>query len=103
MHAHERADGFGPPRSQEELLTEVARTLESAGVSGDIIGKVEATLKANGGGAPTTSVSESKLAMSENALHILEQRYLRRDAEGNTVETPEELFRRVSRAIALGE
>ena len=103
MHADERPDGFGPPRSQEELVTELERTLESAGVSGDIIGKVAATLKVNGGGAPATSTSDARLAMSDNALHILEQRYLRKDDDGNTTETPEELFRRVSSAVALGE
>lgn len=103
MYAEDRPDGFSPPKSQEELVTEVQRTLESAGVSGEIIGKVAATLKVNGGGAPATSRSEGQLVMSENALHILDQRYLRKDADGNTVETPEDLFRRVSSAIALGE
>ncbi len=100
MNADERPDGFG--ESREELLTEVERTLESAGVTGDVIGKI-AALKFNGGGAPATSTAESKLAMSDNALHILEERYLRKDDDGNTAETPEDLFRRVSSAIALGE
>ena len=43
------------------------------------------------------------LDLSENARVILEQRYLRKDAEGNPIETPEELFRRVSSAVAEGE
>ena len=103
MHADQSQDEIGPLRSQEELLTEVERTLESAGVSGDVIGKVAATLKVSGGAAPATSRSAGQLAMSDNALHILDQRYLRKDDEGNTTETPEELFRRVSSAIALGE
>ncbi|MBI2855986.1 MAG: adenosylcobalamin-dependent ribonucleoside-diphosphate reductase, partial [Chloroflexi bacterium] len=34
---------------------------------------------------------------------VLEKRYLRRDADGNLIETPEGLFRRVAQAIAKGE
>ena len=43
------------------------------------------------------------LTLSGNARVILEQRYLRKDSEGNAIETPEELFRRVARAVAQGE
>ena len=41
-----------------------------------------------------------KLDLSENALKVLERRYLKKDAQGQVVETPEELFRRVAKAIA---
>jgi ribonucleoside-diphosphate reductase alpha chain len=41
--------------------------------------------------------------LSPNALRVLEARYLRRDATRAVVETPEALFRRVARAIAVGE
>jgi ribonucleoside-diphosphate reductase alpha chain len=41
--------------------------------------------------------------LSENARHVLERRYLLRDEAGNVVEGPEELFRRVARAVALAE
>ncbi len=47
--------------------------------------------------------SDEILSLSENARVILEQRYLRKDSEGNAIETPEELFRRVARAVAQGE
>ena len=40
------------------------------------------------------------LALSENALKVLERRYLKKDEEGRVIETPEEMFRRVARAIA---
>ncbi|MCX7926861.1 MAG: vitamin B12-dependent ribonucleotide reductase [Candidatus Omnitrophica bacterium] len=43
------------------------------------------------------------LKLSENALRVLERRYLRRDQTGKVVETPEEMFRRVARAIAEAE
>ena len=53
--------------------------------------------------AESTASTAADLNLSENAAHILEQRYQRKDADGNVIETPEELFRRVARAIAQGE
>ena len=41
--------------------------------------------------------------LSKNALMILEQRYLKRDDKGRIVETPEKLFRRVAKNIALAD
>ncbi len=43
------------------------------------------------------------LELSENALRVLERRYLKRDVKGNIVETPEQMFRRVARHIAKAE
>ena len=43
------------------------------------------------------------LELSENALKVLERRYLKKDAQGKIIETPEELFRRVARAIASAD
>jgi ribonucleoside-diphosphate reductase alpha chain len=42
-------------------------------------------------------------ALSPNALRVLEARYLRRDTSCAVIETPEELFQRVARAIAQAE
>jgi len=44
-----------------------------------------------------------ELNLSENALIVLEKRYLIKDSRGNVVETPVDLFRRVSRHIASAE
>lgn len=41
--------------------------------------------------------------LSANALKVLETRYLIKNDEGKVVETPEQLFRRVAKAVALAE
>lgn len=43
------------------------------------------------------------LNLSQNALKVLEKRYLKKNSEGNVVETPEELFRRVSGHVASAD
>lgn len=42
----------------------------------------------------------SALALTPNALQVLERRYLQKDQDGRIIETPEQLFRRVARNIA---
>jgi ribonucleoside-diphosphate reductase alpha chain len=41
--------------------------------------------------------------LSPGALRVLQARYLRRDADGRVIETPDELFHRVARAVAQAE
>ncbi len=43
---------------------------------------------------------DMKYELSENSIKVLERRYLKKDDQGKIIETPEELFRRVARAIA---
>ena len=43
------------------------------------------------------------LKLTDNALTVLERRYLKRNNEGEIIETPEELFMRVAKAIAQVE
>ena len=43
------------------------------------------------------------LRLSDNALKVLERRYLKKDEFGKVVETPQEMFLRVAKAIALAD
>ncbi len=44
-----------------------------------------------------------KLKLTDNCIKVLEKRYLAKDEEGNLIETPEQLFRRVAKAVAEAE
>ncbi|MCX5697011.1 MAG: vitamin B12-dependent ribonucleotide reductase [Candidatus Omnitrophica bacterium] len=43
------------------------------------------------------------LQLSENALTVLKRRYLTKDEAGKVIETPDEMFKRVAKAIAQGD
>ena len=45
----------------------------------------------------------SNLKLSENAIKVLEKRYLKRDKDGNPKETPKDMFKRVATVIAMGD
>ncbi|MGD2064850.1 MAG: vitamin B12-dependent ribonucleotide reductase [Dehalococcoidia bacterium] len=45
----------------------------------------------------------SGIKISDNALRVLERRYLTKDGEGKVIETPQELFHRVAKHIASAE
>ena len=47
--------------------------------------------------------SEIKPALSKNSITVLEKRYLVRDRNGNIIETPEGLFRRVAGFVAAAD
>ena len=49
----------------------------------------------------TTCIEKPEL--SENAVKVLEKRYLKRDKDGNCTETPADMFRRVADTIASGD
>jgi len=44
-----------------------------------------------------------KTLFTENALKVLKKRYLKKDRDGNTIETPVQMFRRVARVIASAD
>ena len=43
------------------------------------------------------------MGLTENALHVLEKRYLKKDKNGKVIEKPAELFHRVAKAIAAAD
>lgn len=45
----------------------------------------------------------NNLNLTENALIVLDKRYLKKDRDGNIIETPEEMFHRVAKNIASAE
>jgi ribonucleoside-diphosphate reductase alpha chain len=47
--------------------------------------------------------SSKAIPFSENALRVLEKRYLKKDEQGQVIETPLDMFRRVARNIASAE
>ena len=86
---------------REDLLVEIRRLLADA--SGEVRSQIAQSLMETPGAGLPVSMAEDGLALSENARLILEQRYLRKDEDGNPTETAVELFRRVARAVAQGE
>ena len=44
-----------------------------------------------------------QIVLGENARIVLEKRYLKKDKQGNVVETPQDMFRRVAKHIASAE
>ncbi|MCL2706675.1 MAG: vitamin B12-dependent ribonucleotide reductase [Dehalococcoidia bacterium] len=41
--------------------------------------------------------------LSQNAMRVLEKRYLKKDKQGNVIESPEDMFQRVAQTIAAAE
>ncbi|MBW1842259.1 MAG: adenosylcobalamin-dependent ribonucleoside-diphosphate reductase, partial [Deltaproteobacteria bacterium] len=49
------------------------------------------------------TATRTKLSLSENAIQVLERRYLCKDEKGEIIETPKEMFQRVAQNIAQAE
>jgi len=54
-------------------------------------------------GTKSDGVLKEEVPLTENAIKVLERRYLAKDNEGNPVETPGEMFRRVAENIAQAD
>jgi ribonucleoside-diphosphate reductase alpha chain len=51
----------------------------------------------------STQETMTDSGLTDTALQVLKRRYLLKDDQGNSVETPDEMFRRVARAVAAAE
>jgi ribonucleoside-diphosphate reductase alpha chain len=51
----------------------------------------------------TVAAEHADLKLTENAMVVLEKRYLKKDSQGKVIETPEGMFRRVSQYVASAE
>ena len=101
MYVDQEKSGSKHEEPRVDLVSEVERLLE--GVSGELRSRIVQSLAEPSNSETHAPAAQDGLALSENARVILEQRYLRKDEDGNPTETAAELFRRVARAVAQGE
>ena len=85
----------------QDLVQQIEQLLANA--PGELRSRVARSLMTADNESTTPGASTDSLGLSANAEVILEQRYLRKDIDGNPLETPGGLFRRVARAVAEGE
>ncbi len=85
----------------QDLIQQIEQLLANA--PGELRSRVARSLMTADNESTTPGASADSLGLSANAEVILEQRYLRKDIDGNPLETPGGLFRRVARAVAEGE
>ena len=96
------SDGSEANDDRSDVISEVVKALENAGVTGDVAAAVTSNLMKGGIEVIDEDLDDS-LPLSENARFIIEKRYLMRDDDGEPKEDVEGLFHRVANAIAKGE
>jgi ribonucleoside-diphosphate reductase alpha chain len=96
----QRLEVAHPLPGMEEL---VPRQTKQPVSSSQIRAMVKEILTADEFSPQARSQVISGIKLSDNALRVLERRYLTKDGEGKVIETPQELFRRVARHIASAE
>ncbi|HRU06554.1 MAG TPA: adenosylcobalamin-dependent ribonucleoside-diphosphate reductase [Candidatus Brocadiia bacterium] len=123
--AAERALGRQTPSRAAELAREVVARLEAAGGEPPTVERVQDVVESTLIDAKDTELAKAyilyrrahtemrlakaalgvhdDLKLTLNAIRVLERRYLRKDSDGQVVETPTEMFRRVAKAAAQAE
>jgi ribonucleoside-diphosphate reductase alpha chain len=96
----QRLEVAHPFPGMEEFVPQ--QTKQSAS-SSQILALVKEILTADEFSPQARSQIISGIKLSDNALRVLERRYLTKDEEGKVIETPQELFHRVARHIASAE
>ncbi len=84
--------------SRSEILAMVKEFLDGESSEPEEVRPEVTTRDVGPAGRPVTG-----LRLTDNARQVLAKRYLRKDRTGQPVETPEEMFQRVARAIAGAE
>lgn len=90
-----------PLPGMEELVTEKAKQQPVS--PSQVKRLMEEFLSAEEFAPQSSTKVVSGIKLSDNALRVLEKRYLKKDEKGNVIETPEEMFRRVAKHIASAE
>ncbi len=96
----QRLEVAQPLPGMEELVAQ--QTQQSVSPS-QIQAMVKEILTADEFSPQAKSQVISGIKLSDNALRVLERRYLTKDGEGKVIETPQELFHRVAKHIASAE
>jgi ribonucleoside-diphosphate reductase alpha chain len=109
-HLVPRQEKQAPSTSQievalKEILAEKTKTAEAP------VPKIETQIKPKAKKVKTVEKKVSKteteatlgIELTQNALTVLEKRYLKKDSQGQTIETAEEMFRRVAKHITSAE
>jgi len=96
----QRLEVAQPLPGMEEL---VPRQTQQSVSSSQIQAMVKEILTADEFSPQAKSQVISGIRLSDNALRVLERRYLTKDGEGKAIETPQELFHRVAKHIASAE
>ena len=81
-------------------INDVISKLKELGISEDKISDVMSSSKPTKS-VPTETTVDSRL--NENAIVVLRKRYLQKDENGQVIETPDEMFYRVAKAISEPE
>jgi len=87
-----------PTDAEIEAMVKEILTAEKPAKREEVTPEMEPTTVAKPKIQPSPGIN-----LTKNALQVLERRYLKKDKEGQVIETPEQMFRRVAQAIASAE
>src|SRR4030042_887975 len=89
----------------KEILAEKTRIAEPSmpKIEAEVEPEVKKGKKAEKPSSKIKTKAKPGIELTQNALTVLEKRYLKKDDQGQVIETPEEMFRRVAKHIASSE
>ena len=87
-----------PTSAQIQAMVKEILTAEQPAKREEVKPEMESTAIVKPRGQPPSGIN-----FTENALQVLKKRYLKKDKQGEVIETPEQMFRRVAQTIASAE